>query len=52
MHSRFVALQQPSQMIYSRSATGGVHNYVFLLAASQLSVYSVFFPCNSQPLLA
>ncbi len=41
MHGRFIALQRPSQMIYSCSATGVVHNHVFLSVASQVSVCSV-----------
>ncbi len=49
MHGRFMALQRPSQMIYSCSATGGVRNHVFLSVASQVSVCSFFPRAKSAP---
>ncbi len=49
MHGRFIALQRPSQMIYSCSATGGVRNHVFLSVASQVSVCSVLPVQKSAP---
>ena len=49
MHGRFMALQRPSQMVYSCSATGGVRNHVFLSVASQVSVCSFFPHAKSAP---